>query len=256
MITIDRLSYQSKLRYVNTGEKFIFSISALCFCIGTRSIILALFVLFIMGIFTVLKGGIPFIQYLRLMTIPLVFLLLNVCILGLSIRKTPLEVFSISFGSWYLTASYDTLHYAIQIFITALASVSCLYFLSCNTTMTDILTLLKKIHCPSLIIELMLLIYRFIFVLLECANAITISQHSRLGNKDYKTSLSSFGMLVSNLFIRTIKRSNSLFDAMESRCYNGTIAVISEEYPPKRKEVIGLILFELLLLFLAVITRY
>ena len=113
----------------------------------------------------------------------------------------------------------------------ALASVSCLYFLSFNTPMPDILNVLRVMRCPRIILELMLLIYRYIFVLLEIASNLRTAQNSRLGNKDYRTSLKSFGALASALFIRAIKKSNALYDAMESRCYDGTIRVLNETYP-------------------------
>lgn len=255
MITIDRFSYNSRLRYVNTGEKFAFSVITLALCVGSRSVYLAAFVLLAMGILTVKKGGIPISGYLRLLTIPLMFLGMNSLVLGTSIRQTPLEVFSVRLGSWYLTAGRETICYGIQIFVTAMAAVSCLYFLSCNTTMTDLLVLLRRWKCPALIAELMLLIYRFIFVLLDRGQAIAIAQKSRLGNRDYRTGVRSFGELVSCLFISSIKRSEALFDAMESRCYDGEIRVLEEEYPPKRKEIFGILAFELWACFLIWIGR-
>lgn len=255
MLIIDKLSYQSKLRYVNAGEKFGCSVATLILCVASRSVLLGILVFAVMGILTVWKGRIPLWRYLKLMTIPMTFLVLNVVILGLSIRRTPLEVFAISFGNWYLTASKETMYYAFQIFVTAMASVSCLYFLSCNTPMTDILNVLKKLRCPKLLIELMMLIYRFIFVLLDCAHEISISQKSRLGNIDYRTSLKSFGMLISALFVRAVKRSGFLYDAMESRCYDGDLQVLCEDHPPKKKEILMILCFEALLLAIAVIVR-
>ena len=135
-------------------------------------------------------------------------------------------------------------------FLTAMAAVSCMYFLACNTTMTDLLIFLRRVKCPSLLMELMLLIYRFIFVLLVCAHSIALSQHSRLGYGGYKTSLRSFGMLVSGLFVRSVKRSSALFDAMESRAYDGVIQVLEEEYPVNKKELAGIIVFEAFLMVL------
>lgn len=104
-------------------------------------------------------------------------------------------------------------------------------------------------------IELMLLIYRFIFVLSDIASAISASQAARLGNKNFSTSCKSFGALGSVLFIRAFAKSSRLYDAMESRCYDGTIRVLQEQYPPRKKEVVWIALFELLLLFL-MIGRY
>jgi cobalt/nickel transport system permease protein len=118
--------------------------------------------------------------------------------------------------------------------------------------MTDILNELRKLKCPSILIELMLLIYRFIFVLTAIASAITTSQNSRLGNKDFKTSCKSFGALGSALFIRAMKKSGTLYDAMESRCYDGTIHVLTEHYPAKRSEILMLVIFETLLTALTI----
>lgn len=254
MITIDKLCYNSKLRYVNAGEKFAFAMITLLLCVMSRSIAAACIVLAVTGILTVYKGGIPFFRYLHFLTVPLAFLLLSTLAIIVNIRREPLDLFALSFGNWYVTGSSASALYAMQLILTALSSVSCLYFLSFSTPMPDILDVLKKLHCPKLLIELMLLIYRFIFILLETASAISTSQNSRLGNKDYKTSLKSFGALGSALMIRAVKRSNLLYNAMEARCYDGTILVLSEHNPPKKQHIILIILFEAFL-FIFIIWR-
>ena len=173
-----------------------------------------------------------------------------------NISKTPLDLFAVSLGEWYLTAGSHSFFYALQLIFTALAAVSCLYFLSFTTPMPDILEVLRKLHCPKLLIEMMLLIYRFIFILLDTASAISTSQDCRLGNRNYRTALRSFGMLGSVLMIRAVNRSNRLYDAMETRCYDGTIRVLSESHPPKRKVVALIIGFELLLFAFALWRRF
>ena len=69
MIVIDKLCYNSKLRYVNAGEKFAFALITLCMCIISRSILMAVLVLIVNGILTVGKGGIPFFRYWKLLMI-------------------------------------------------------------------------------------------------------------------------------------------------------------------------------------------
>lgn len=248
MIVIDKLCYYSKLRYVNAGEKFVYSILTLLFCVISRSITVALIVLVVNGILTVWKGGIPLSRYRKLMMIPLVFLFLSTIAIILNFSQVPLNAFALPIGKYYITSSWDSLEFGIQLILTALASVSCLYFLSLNTPMTDILLVLSRIHCPDLLIELMMLIYRFIFVLLEISSAISTAQDSRLGNKDYKTAVKSFGSLASVLFLRAMKKSNALYDAMESRCYDGKIRVLNENYPPKKKEILWIACFQIFLL--------
>ncbi len=252
MIVIDKLCYQSKLRQVSPQIKFAYAIATLLLCVWSRWVPMAVVVLLINSYLTVGKGGVALSRYLHYLTVPLAFLVLSTLSIVLNYSPTPFDLFALSFGGGYLTASTQGLALALQLVLTALASVSCLYFLSFSTPMPDILWVLGKCHCPKLVIELMLLIYRYIFILLEVASNISISQASRLGQCNYKTAIKSFVALVSALFVRAMKKSSALYDAMESRCYDGTIRVLHESLPPKSRDIVAVILFEgvLLLWFL------
>ena len=248
MITIDKLCYTSRLRYENAGEKFAFAILTLFMCVISRSMVVAGIVLVVTGILTVYKGGIPLFRYIHFMCVPFAFLVLCTLAVMINVKKTPLDLFAVPVGSWYITSSVYGMTYAIQLILTALSAVSCLYYLSMNTPMPDILRVLDRLHCPKLLIELMMLIYRFIFVLLDTSYHISTAQECRMGNKDYKTALHSFAALCSMLMIRAVKRSNALYDSMEARCYDGTIRVLSEDYPPKKKNIVMIVVFECFLL--------
>ena len=248
MFVVDKLCYSSKLRYVNPYEKFFFAMLSLIFTIASRSIALGLLVMGVNSYITVIKGGISWRRYKRLMSIPLVFLVLSTVAIIINFSRTPLDAFAINFGGFYLTSSFAGIHKGVQLIVTALASVSCLYYLSLNTTMVDILAVLKGLKLPDLIVELMMLIYRFIFVLLETASAISTAQNSRLGNKDYKTSMRSFGKMVQALFIRAMKRSSLLYDAMEARCYDGKIQVLRETKAPNGRNVAFMAVYQFALL--------
>ena len=256
MIVIDKLCYQSKLRYENAGEKFAFAVLTLLICVVSRSIAVAGIVLAVTGTLTVAKGGVPVLRYLKFLTIPLAFLFLSTAAILFHISRTPMDLFAIPLGNWYLTTSMSSLLYAVQLILTALSAVSCLYFLSFTTPITDILEVLRRLHCPKLLIELMLLIYRFIFVLLDTASAITTSQHCRLGNRDYKTALKSCGLLGSALMLRAVTRSNRLYTAMEARCYDDTIRVLSQTRPPKKSVIAAIVLFDGALIALAIWSKY
>lgn len=256
MIVVDKLCYRSKLRYVNADEKFAYAILTLLFCVISRSILIAAVVFAVNGCLTVLKGKITIRQYRKLIVVPFAFLVLSTLAIIVNISRVPLDAYAIPVGSFFITGSVESLYFGFQLISTAMASVSCLYFLSLNTTMTDILGVLSRLHCPELLIELMLLIYRFIFVLMETASAIMVSQKSRLGNTNFKTSVDAFGKMGAGLLLRAFKRSNALFDAMESRCYDGKIKVLEEHHPAKRKEIAAIILFELLLLGLTIWRRF
>lgn len=256
MLTIDRLCYNSKLRYENADEKFAFAILTLCICVMSKSMAVAGIVLVGTGYLVVVKGGVSFLRYMKFFTVPLAFLILSTLAILFHISKDPMDFFAVPIGHWYLTAGKEGFFYALQLILTALSAVSCLYFLAFTTPMPDILEVLKKLHCPKLLIELMLLIYRFIFVLQETASAISVSQNCRLGYKDYRTSLKSFGMLGAVLMIRAVSRSNKLYSAMEARCYDGTIRVLSENHPPKKKVIAAIVIFDSCLFLFAVWRRF
>ena len=229
MILIDKLSYRSKLRYVNASEKLMYAVLTLILCILSHSVRVAALVFVINGILTVGKGGIPLSRYIRLLMIPTAFLIAGTAAIVINISKVPMDAF------------------ALELCATALSSVTCLYFLSLNTVMTDILDALRKLHFPALLTELMLLVYRFIFVLFQTASAITVSQQARLGNRDFKTRVRSFGAMGSALFILALKRSNMLYDAMESRCYDGNIRVLTRMQPARAGEIAVIAAIELIL---------
>ena len=56
MITVDKLCYNSKLRFENAGLKFAFAMVTLVICVLSRSIVVATVVLLAMGMLTVCKG--------------------------------------------------------------------------------------------------------------------------------------------------------------------------------------------------------
>ena len=251
MIAIDKLSYASGLRKKNPEVKFAYAMLSLLICVVSRSMTGAAVVLVLNGYLTVFKSGVPMRKYGKLLMIPLTFLLLSTLAIVLHIGDTPMDLFALRLGKWYLTGSRQGLQYALQLILTAMAGVSCLYFLSMTTPMTDILYVLNRLHCPRLLGEMMLLIYRYIFILLDTAEKIGISQKSRLGNRDYRTSLKSFAAMGSALMIRAVRRSQALYEAMEARCYDGRIRVLRQKTEVLKRDLIWLILFETLLAILS-----
>ena len=146
--------------------------------------------------------------------------------------------------------TYFSILTAARLFFKSLASVSCLYFLTLTTPIFEILSVLKKLKVPKLFVELMGLIYRFIFVLLDTANMIYISQNSRLGYSTLKTGFNSLGKLIANLFISSYKRSQDIYTAMESRCYDGDINLLENNYTYSYKNISLIIVVEIVLIIM------
>ena len=237
MIIIDKLSYSSGLADVSPEEKFAYAVLTLLVCVVSRSVTAAVIVLAVNGILNVKKGRVPFHLYLKYLMVPLIFLLLSTLAILVNVSKEPLDAYAIPVGQYYVTSSWMGLKKGGQMILTALASVSSLYVLSFNTPMTEILDVLKRLHFPGLFIELMLLTYRFIFILMEGASAIMTAQKARMA---------------SVVFVRALKQSDALYNAMESRCYDGEIRVLSGEYEKNKSNFRKIAVFEAVLILLAV----
>ncbi len=253
MILIDKLAYSSRLRHKSPGLKAAFAAGTLLLCVAAHSFIVSLCITAMMGCLTVRIGGTPFRRYSRLMLLPLGFLLISTITIILHMSEIPSSVVSLKLGSRYLVTDAPSLLYGLRLAATSLSAVSCLYFLTLTTPLTDILAVLRYIRCPALVIELMFLMYRFVFVLLELASSIQRAQQCRLGNKDFRTSLRSIGLMSAVLLQRALSKASTLYDAMEARGYNGRIQVLGRTYPATKREKVWVGLFFLFFTGLAII---
>lgn len=238
MIIIDKLAYSSRLRYKSPMLKACFAVGTLLICVASRMLIVSVITLVVMAGLTVFFSKDSLLRYLKLMCIPFGFMVLSTIAIVVNFTETPMDLFSVAIGGQYLAVSYHSLLEGVRLVMVALASVSCLYFLTLTTPVIDILIVLRRLHCPSIMVELMMLTYRYIFVILDMAGAITTSQNCRLGNRNFMTELRSMGQMLAVLLVRSLNRSSKLFDAMESRCYEGEIKVLNEYYPASRGETV------------------
>lgn len=256
MINIDKYAYTSKLKSIEPIEKFVFSMLPLVVCLYTDKIIISVLIFLIMVSVTVKAGGTPLPVFLKLLLVPMAFIIIGVITIAINISKdSQIFLFSLKVSDSWIGVSKPGLNKAITLFFKVLGSVSCLYFLSLSTPMIDLLTVFRKLKVPKLMIELMGLIYKFIFILIETADTIFIAQNSRLGYINLSIGYRSLGVLISSLFIRAYKRSSDLYNSLEARGYNGELNVLEESFEKNNKLYIGAIVINAFLVIAAVLLR-
>ena len=121
MLLIDKLSYQSKLRYVNASEKLVYALLTLVLCILSRSVKVAVLVFAVNGVLTVGKGGIPLFRYIKLLMIPLAFLAAGTAAVMINVSRTPMDAFALQAGEWYVTGSCEGIRRGLGLCVTALS---------------------------------------------------------------------------------------------------------------------------------------
>ena len=222
-LTIDQMVMHSHLYSVNPTLKTIVSIILLTISISTKSCWIGLILFMLMMVITVGVGKIKLADYGALMALPVSFLLLSGLALLLNYFPNPDGVLNIRFFHGWISVTANAQAQASLVMAKALGALSCLYFLSLSTPMTDIIGVLRRAHVPAIVIELMYLIYRYIFILFEMYFSMHNAATSRLGYINYRISVRTTGRIYANLLARSFRKANACFDAMESRCYDGEI---------------------------------
>lgn len=233
-------------------EKFALCTITLLLCLISTSWLLHISVITFMAFLVIGLGKIPWKVYMKFMALPLGFLMIGLLGVAFTVTKES-SIVRVGFyvGDFMIGISDQGIKEAKVLFFRSYASVACLYFLALTTPMVDIIWVLKKFKTPLIFTELMTIIYRFIFVLMETAMMIFISQECRLGYISFKKSYVSLGQLVSNLFLKAFYRSQELFVALTSRGYTGDLAVLEEEYQPSTKNIMLIAGVEIILMTIA-----
>ena len=90
--------------------------------------------------------------------------------------------------------------------------------------------------------------YRFIFVLYDTYNGMTISSKSRMGEKNFYSQVRSFGYKASGLFLLSLSKADKYYDSLVSRGYKGGMSFFYEKKPVERNLVLFSALYFVLLL--------
>lgn len=116
-----------------------------------------------------------------------------------------------------------------MIMVRMLASVSLLLFLSVTTPVHEIGYALVYLRFPKVIVEILLLTYRYLFVLwdegmrIRHAQVLRLGYHGGRGMNSWKRSIQSTSTLMGMVFIRAYDRAENTFNAMQVRSYNGNL---------------------------------
>ena len=178
---------------------------------------------------------IPAGVYLRVLAVPLAFLVTGSVAILVSVGAD-------SQGHLRIAVTREGLVEAVTVFLRSLSAVSALILLALTTPMPELLSLLRRWRVPVVILELMGLVYRFLFVFDETLHTVIRAQDSRLGYRNVRTSFRSLGGAVASLFIRAMERARRLEMGLAARGYHGELRVLSCRHAVSRRAltVIGL----------------
>lgn len=120
-------------------------------------------------------------------------------------------------------------------------TVTASYILVASTSIEKLCHALALIHFPSILITQILLIYRYITVLLIEVKKITQAYSLRAPGQR-GINIKAWGPLVGNLLLRTMDRSQNVYESMCLRGFNGTNGYFKNSAKIKFKITDGIIL--------------
>lgn len=226
---IDYIAHNNRLSDTNVYAKVIFGLGLMVLTLILDNLILDAVVFVLMGILVLGVARISVKSYIKFLTIPIIFAVIT-CVFLIFFFGSGKVIFDT--GLWGIGVTQSSLDLGIKTFCRCFACFSCLGFVTLTTPIADLLQCLHKIKVPVLFIDIALLMYNTIFIFLDQLYTMRNAQETRLGYVGSKSTYKSLGMLFSNLFFRSLDKSETLQCSLDSRCYQGYLPV----YKPNRRD--------------------
>ena len=227
---IDDYAYKNKLYKVNPNKKFIIGMLLLILSLINPFNYISLLIIALMSFVIVVIAKIELKDYLHFIKIPLTFLIISIIMILLNFSNNKeIFLYSIKIGNLYVGVTNESLKSAMHLFFRALSCLTCIYFIMLTTPFYQLIFVFKRLHLPDVVLEISMLMYRFIFIFMEEVSDIRKSQELRFGYINLKNGYNSFGLLVSMLFKRMMIRYDEMSIALDMKLYDGTFHIVGDE---------------------------
>jgi len=251
---LDDYAHGNALRETSARLKLFLGLGAILLSVSSPTPIAPLFVAITMSLSTVILAKIPVRIYSRLLLVPLSFAMLSAGVVAF-MHGSGQTLFSVEIFGFSLAIREEGANLAALLIARTFGGMCSMYFISLTTPMIEIFAVLKTLRIPQFVIELSMMIYRYIFVFLDQAAMIHSAQVMRLGDAGTKNSISSFAMLCSVLFLRSWEQGERLIVAMDSRCYDGKLDLIEPAERTKPRAILAVAVYLAAATAIAVLTR-
>ncbi len=126
----------------------------------------------------------------------------------------------------------DGVYFGVLVFTRCISAVSVLNLLILVTPITTVMDSLSWFRVPSVIIDTMLLMFRYIGILSDESTRMYRAQQSRCGHSgkvSYLGKIANYGNIAGSLLLRSFDRAVKVGNAMVSRGYTGKYTLFTYE---------------------------
>ena len=176
-----------------------------------------------------LAAGISRVGLLRVFLRSLVAIPFILIALPTVFTKPGIPLFELNLALFTLTGTQEGLDFFISVLLKSWASVTAAVVLTATTPPLRLLEALRALRIPAVLVAIVMLMYRYLFVLVDEAQSLMRARTARSAAIGPKSGGSlvwrakSAGGMAGSLFIRTLDRSERIYMAMLARGYDGTL---------------------------------
>ncbi|MFO1057650.1 MAG: cobalt ECF transporter T component CbiQ [Dongiaceae bacterium] len=233
MRLIDRHAQTGPLRRQPAAEKLLLAFGLMVLALAsptwaTQALVLATALAMILGI-----ARVPAADLGRTMAVPVGFILAGTLVQAVSLRWAA--------GLPAPEVTGDALRRATFTGLRAMACVTALLGLALTTPLSDILQLLRRAGLGREIGDVALLMFRLVWVLLDCVESGVAAQASRLGYSSRRRRIRSLGLLLAALLPRVLGRARRLEQGLGARGYEGELRFLAIGRPVSRRRLAGIL---------------
>ncbi|WP_430817405.1 energy-coupling factor transporter transmembrane component T family protein [Carboxylicivirga sp. RSCT41] len=126
------------------------------------------------------------------------------------------------FGVWWNITEASMAHAGLTA-IKALNGLCAIRLAMLCLSFEEAMSVARRLHLPDVLIEQILLSYRYLFGIKNTANEVMLAQRQRLGYGTFRNSMRSFAGMLAAVFIKSLRLSLQNYQAMQVRGYHGHV---------------------------------
>ncbi|MDD1693677.1 MAG: cobalt ECF transporter T component CbiQ, partial [Methanoregula sp.] len=240
---LDDVAQNSTFRHIHPGTKILLGLGSLIICLVSPTPVVPLVSGIIISLVLLIPARIAPLVYGELLLAPAIFTAFSIIVLLFMLGGGDV-IWSFSPVSWInLTITDNAVRQSVLILCRVFGCVVSLFFITLTTPLPDLFNGMKRCRVPPELIDLMMIMYRYIFIFYKQAFEIYRAQVMRLGYSKIKEGINSLGTLCGMLFISSWIAGEDLIHAMDARCYNGKMPLLEEPEPVRMRSFVPVLAY-------------
>lgn len=213
--TVDAVAWRSTWRSRSVSEKTV-----LYGGIVLAALVLppwpALPLLFALCMATTRPAGVPIAHLLRCLRAPAAFIVLAAVTTAVTLDVAPIE----------LTIVSDDAARAVGLAARALTASAATLMFASTTPMTAVVAALRRLGVPAACVDVITVMYRLVFVLIDSVSVIRQAQVSRLGYATFRRGLHSSALLAAAVLTRAFTHARRLEVGLAGRDFGVALPML------------------------------